>query len=53
MAAVGSMAGVGSIEPEDGLMEGAVVVGSIGAAVAAAVGSIAGSTQDRSHASGS
>ena len=42
MAAVGSMAEVGSIEPEDGSMEAAVVVGSIGAAVAAAAGSIAG-----------
>ena len=42
MAAVGSMAVVGSIEPADGSMEAAVVVGSIGASVAAAAGSIAG-----------
>ena len=35
------MAEVGSTEPEDGLMEAVVVVGSIGAAGAAA-GSIAG-----------
>jgi hypothetical protein len=42
VAVVGSMAEVGSTEPEDGLMEAVVVVGSIGASVAAAAGSIAG-----------
>ena len=42
MAVVGSMAEVGSTEPEDGLMEAVVVVGSIGASAAAAAGSIAG-----------
>ena len=42
MAVVGSMAEVGSTEPEDGLMEAVVVVGSIGASVVAAAGSIAG-----------
>ena len=53
MAVVGSMAEVGSIEPEDGLMEAAAVVGSTGA-VAAAAGSIAGKPHiGRSHASGS
>jgi hypothetical protein len=53
VAEVGSMAEVGSIEPEDGSMEAAGVVGSIGALVAAA-GSIAGKPHiGRSHAAGS
>jgi hypothetical protein len=45
VAVVGSMAAVGSIELEDGSMEGAVVVGSIAALVVAAAGSIAGKPQ--------
>ena len=54
MAVVGSMAEVGSTEPEDGLMEAVVVVGSIGASVVAAAGSIAGKPHiGRSHAAGS
>ena len=54
MAVVGSMAEVGSIEPEDGSMEAAGGVGSIGAVAGAAAGSIAGKPHiGRSHAAGS